>query len=503
MKAILAKKTKFSGVIALFLMVLVGACKDKGSENLAYHDLALSQIEIDVMPGESHIVNITAGSGSYAVSVDYEAVAAASLDGNRITITGKSSGTATIHVKDTETQQKAQVTITVEGVPDDGEVYPQSKKLWVSPDGNGTGWRRNTPGSLAAIIGDVQRGDTVVLLEGTYTNMKIEDLKGTAEQNITIRSENIGKAFFDGQVKINHVIEIRRCEYINFEGIKAGNALHSVWVTEFSNNLTYRRCSGFNAGYEVLSDGNVLNTYTDNCHVFAFNESEYILAEDVWGWGTGRYLFLYYECKNSVLRRGVFRPTAPELGFGSDRGPHSGFNLYNCDNSIAENCIAFETRFHPESNQAPDNPWGLVMGGMVFDDHYDRGYNYVFGCFDLDNGNWRDDIPRANPAVHVMSKWNGKLEDIVIWQNAHNYRIQVTSSGKVDLPERALIGGPTAIHQNTIDAEKLKYQYVDGVLTTTPLWPWPYEDNIKEQMEMEVTMTEYVHEMVAPHLDLK
>ncbi|WP_353131218.1 chondroitinase-B domain-containing protein, partial [Parapedobacter pyrenivorans] len=194
MKAIFEKKTKFSGIVALFLMVLLGACKDKVSENPIHNDLVLSQTGVDIMTGESHVISITAGSGSYAVSVDNEAVAAADLDGNRITITGKSGGTATIHVKDTETQQKAQVTITVEGVPDDGEVYPQSKKLWVSPDGNGTGWRRNTPGSLAAIIGDVQPGDTVVLLEGTYTNMKIEALKGTAEQNITIRAENIGKA---------------------------------------------------------------------------------------------------------------------------------------------------------------------------------------------------------------------------------------------------------------------------------------------------------------------
>src|SRR5690606_17247923 len=111
------------------------------------------EIEVDIRTGESHVINVTAGSGSYVVSVDNEAVAVANLNGDRITITGKSSGTVIIHIRDTQTQQTAQMKITVEGVPDDGEVYPQSKKLWVSPDGNGTGWRRNTPGSLAAIIG--------------------------------------------------------------------------------------------------------------------------------------------------------------------------------------------------------------------------------------------------------------------------------------------------------------------------------------------------------------
>src|SRR5690606_23872721 len=133
MKAIFEKTTNFPDKLALFLMVLLGACKDKVSENLIYNDLVLSQTGVDIRTGESHVINITAGSGSYAVSVDNEATATADLDGNRITITGKSSGTATIHVKDIETKQTAQVTITVEGVPDDGEVYPQSKKLWVSP----------------------------------------------------------------------------------------------------------------------------------------------------------------------------------------------------------------------------------------------------------------------------------------------------------------------------------------------------------------------------------
>src|SRR5690606_27001193 len=134
--------------------------------------------------------------------------------------------------------------------------------------------RRSAPGSLTAVLQEVQPGDTLMLLDGTYPGMKIENLKGTASKNITIRAENTGKAFFDGQVKVDHAIQVLRCEYVSFEGIKAGNTRHSVWVTEYSKNLTYRRCSGFNAGYETLTDGPVTNTYADNCHVFAFNQSE-------------------------------------------------------------------------------------------------------------------------------------------------------------------------------------------------------------------------------------
>jgi hypothetical protein len=150
-----------------------------------------------------------------------------------------------------------------------------------------------------------------------------------------------------------------------------------------------------------------------------------------------------------------------------------------------------------------EDPWGLVMGGMVFDDHTDpAGYNYVLGCFDLDNGNPRDEIPRSNPAVHLMSKWSGKLEDVVIWKNALSYGIVKNTSSKVDLPNRALIGSPSNIKQNNIKNENLNNRYVNGKLTDIPLWPWPYEDIIKEQMGMDETMTEYVSRMVAPFIIL-
>lgn len=380
------------------------------------------------------------------------------------------------------------------------------KVIYVAPEGNGDGTRENSPmGSLTKAVKLLNPGDTLILLDGEYTEpLRLRNVKGTEEERITIKAKNICKAFINGKVKLQYAVEVEDCEYLTFDGIKAGNTLHSVWKIRNNNNLILKRCAGFNAGYLVSQDGHYEGSYKDNCHIFGISESDNILAEDIWAWGTGRYNFVYYKCTNSVLRRGVFRPTNTELGFGYDRGPHSGFNLYDCDNSIAENCIAFECRFHPESDQAAGNRWGLVMGGMVFDDHtLPSGYNYVLGCFDLDNGNSREEAPRANAAVHLMSKWSGKLEDVVIWKNARSYGIVKNTSGKVDLPTRALIGSPSEIKQNTIDDSKLNYRYVNGKLTDVPLWPWPYEDIIKEQMKMDETMTEYVSRMVSPYIKLK
>ncbi|MFN2396970.1 MAG: hypothetical protein ABR597_14920, partial [Bacteroidales bacterium] len=356
------------------------------------------------------------------------------------------------------------------------------KVIYVSPQGVGDGTSETTPmKSLSGALKLLEPGDTLVMLDGEYIEpLKLRSIKGTEAERITIRAKTICGAFINGRELIEHAVEMDYCEYITLDGLKAGNTQHSTWKINNCNNLILQRCAGFNAGYLVAQDGHVENTYNDNCHIFVIAYSDKILAEDIWAWGTGRYNFVYFQSTNCILRRGVFRPTNQELGYGYDRGPHSGFNLYDCDNSIAENCIAFETRIHPESDQSPDNPWALVQGGMVFDDHTDpAGYNYVLGCFDLDNGNWRDEVPRSNPAVHLMSKWSGKLEDVVIWKNALNYGIVVGSSTKADLPTRALIGSPTKIRQNNAVVENLNYRYENGKLTDIALWPWPYEDIIK------------------------
>lgn len=379
------------------------------------------------------------------------------------------------------------------------------KVIYVSPNGTGDGSGASSPlGSLSAAVKLLKPGDELFLLKGEYTEaLVLNNIRGTESDPITIKAEAVCESFINGKAQKTHAVDIRNCSYLNIDGLKAGNTQHGVWRIDNCSNIIITRCAGFNAGYLVAQDGHAELTYNDNCHIFGIAYSDRILSEDVWAWGTGRYDFVYFQCTNSTLRRGVFRPTNTELGYGYDRGPHSGFNLYDCDNCIAENCIAFETRFHPESDQSPENPWALVMGGMVFDDHtLPSGYNYVLGCFDLDNGQTRDILPRSNPAVHLMSKWSGQLEDAVIWKNALSYGIVKGTTGKVDLPVRALIGSPTKIRQNTIVDENLNYRYVDGKLTGIPLWPWPYEEIIKAQLGMEETMTQYVSRMVDPYIVL-
>ncbi|HYX05816.1 MAG TPA: Ig-like domain-containing protein, partial [Bacteroidales bacterium] len=112
------------------------------------------------------------------------------------------------------------------------------------------------------------------------------------------------------------------------------------------------------------------------------------------------------------------------------------------------------------------------------------------------------DLPRSNPAVHVMSHWNGEFEDMVIWKNALNYGFVTGTDQDIKLPERALIGGPSKIKQETSPSPYVNNRYINGVLTTQPLWPWPNEDIIKRDLKMDQTITEYVRDMLSPKLSI-
>jgi len=371
-----------------------------------------------------------------------------------------------------------------------------AKTIYMSPDGIGDGSSRSTPAnSFSWAIPRLDPGDTLLLLDGEYhQKLELQNKLGTLAEPITIMAENVCGAYINAETTRDHAVIMNHCSYINVDGIKAGNSTHGVWNVNWCRNLRISRCLGFNAGYHVARDSGVVqNTYADNCHIFGIAYSYDITAVDVWAWGTGRYAFVYFQCADCVVRRGVFRPVHPELGYGYDRCPHSGFNLYDCDNCVAENCIAFETRVHPQSTHNAGNSWGLVQGGMVFDDHTDpSGFNHIYGCFDLDNGQWRSDVPRSNSAVHLMSKWSGEFEDVVIWNNAHDYGIIENTSGVTRMPARALIGSPAKTRQNTVVDYNMNHRYINGVLTDFPLWPWPYEDIIQAEFGMEETMTEYV-----------
>lgn len=75
--------------------------------------LALSTQTLTLTPGKSEIVDVTSGSGSYAAVSNATNVATVTVEGSKLIIKAVAKGTATITVKDNQTQERAKIEVTV------------------------------------------------------------------------------------------------------------------------------------------------------------------------------------------------------------------------------------------------------------------------------------------------------------------------------------------------------------------------------------------------------
>ena len=99
--------------------------------------LQLSTTTLTLAPGSQDTVDITSGSGNYAAVSNATSVATVTVDGSKLIIKGVSPGSATITVKDNQTQERANITVTV---TDSGTITPgtaidlglPSGTLWAS-----------------------------------------------------------------------------------------------------------------------------------------------------------------------------------------------------------------------------------------------------------------------------------------------------------------------------------------------------------------------------------
>lgn len=350
---------------------------------------------------------------------------------------------------------------------------------FVSPNGNGNGRSEATPwGSLSSAVGALAAGDSLVLLDGEYRQSLDISRSGTSGAPITIAARNAGGVFINGE-GVRIPVSAWQKSYINLDGIRAGNSSQHVYHILYCDHFRITRCAGVNAG----------GTQSDNAnyHVFEIAYSSQMFAEDVWAWGTGRYSFIYYGCSNCHIRRGVFRPGLYRTC------PHAGLAIYCTDNSLAENVIVFEARIDPNSGYGGTEPFKLITGGFVCEGHdcpnaKSSGPNRMYGCIGIDNGEHWSVTPRSQPAgCFIWNEYQGSFEDWVLWKNADKAFAAFTDSSTRVMPSHSLEGSPSGVIRNT--GPRILNRYVDGTLTGTELWPWPYEDLIKRDMGMSETIT--------------
>jgi hypothetical protein len=97
-------------------------------------------------------------------------------------------------------QEPAESTVFSHATPATDAWRPLRRNLYVSPQGQAStsGLDRSAATSLTNVSEIVRAGDTVILLDGVYTEMFAPAATGTAEAPITLKAENLNGAILDG-----------------------------------------------------------------------------------------------------------------------------------------------------------------------------------------------------------------------------------------------------------------------------------------------------------------
>jgi hypothetical protein len=108
------------------------------------------------------------------------------------------------------------------------------------------------------------------------------------------------------------------------------------------------RCGAFESAQQAVD-----STVGNMSNVFVVTHASYVLLEECYAWGWGKYVFLVYDSDHTILRRCVSRQDGWAWGIGD------AFSNYSSSYTEFQNCIAIDfdepRHWHP---QVIDGLWG-------------------------------------------------------------------------------------------------------------------------------------------------
>jgi hypothetical protein len=187
--------------------------------------------------------------------------------------------------------------------------------------------------SLNAAFSAMSGGDTLIIRDGTYTGTdnqiryNLRPPSGTAGLYTIVKAETPGRVKFDGQNARSMFwgFGTFNMSYVVFDGIQWVNSNNghdlsgSTHFNRTAHHIKFTRC-----GFE------------DNIQI---NYASYILLEDCYVWGAGRYNFIAFTSDHVIFRRCVARLDAAN-GVGM---PISNFVNYTSQYVEFQNCIAIDS----------------------------------------------------------------------------------------------------------------------------------------------------------------
>lgn len=377
----------------------------------------------------------------------------------------------------------------------------------------------------------MKSGGTLIVKDGTYNQVMGEwkwqngvkvptsvPPNGTALKYTTVKAENV-RAVVNG-------IQIMGSSYIKIKGFKVLNGVN----IDGSDHILAQEI-GVKGG-------------------FATSRSSYITKEDVWSWGSNRYVIHNYQSDHVIDNRVIAR--LDDLGTIADL-PSGAISHYLTNNSIIANALLFDVSgtfsqpydlvYSSRPSVGNDQIVGLIgfnagtqLGGIYPADgagsNYEVRNSVIWGtskrCIRFNASsplkvinntcgeNGGDGVDTSGAAVEVKNNifYNnngGIVGPISVCDNNLFYKSGVIPSlctviytgdpGIKWLP-RSPIPGKGANIEKKYGIIEVNGKFV-ATETSENLWPWPYEDLIKQDMcegttkglcGTDKTLTKYVWE---------
>ena len=354
-----------------------------------------------------------------------------------------------------------------------------------------------------------QAGSTLGLADGTYSCSQCmlqppSGKNGTAANRITVKAKN------DGAVRINgggtkRPLHLNNNSWWVFEGFDVHDSnLDVVLISDNADNNIFRRIVAWNA------------KDNDNRMVWSIASNTGNVLEDVAGFGTGRKIFQWHgSLSNATL---TIRRAWGRWERSTEIGPKMVFSIvYNSHNAIYENVIGTWDEA-PMAGVAVNQPYGIlsmdsILAGTDFcaNTKYLGSIAYIRAADEatsmaglLRSSNdtechlFQDVVAYVQPGTHTGLRGASLLNDPLPSQDkflrnatfvgigtANSIQSTWAQSNVVSYASQALMATANASPWQTTSGTgaRVCFRYVNGVLTSTPLWPWPMNQRIIDAMK--------------------
>lgn len=194
--------------------------------------------------------------------------------------------------------------------------------------------------NLQAAMAAMEAGDTLIIRDGTYTGSSnsitstARPPRGSAwtEGNYSIiRAETDGGVIFDGENTNKMFSSGPSAEswYVKFQGIEWKKCPSSATILQNVSHVKFIRCGFADAG----SGNTSLFRLHDNC--------SYILVEECWAYGGGRYKFSCHLADHIIFRTCVARYDRHDNA--GTYNPVGNFCSYSSSYVLFQNCISIDS----------------------------------------------------------------------------------------------------------------------------------------------------------------